>query len=166
MVSSLGIRAKDTYRHISISTYINGHIQKHPFATFQGNPIGSLSRARAGMCSGAKRGSFLSQRCFCVCVLCVCYLFLSQRVFFVFVYFVFVTCFCITEFFLCFCTLCFSLVFVSQIFLFVYFVFVTWKPFFCPGMHQGQPETKKGRSVGLKMILCFCLLFYFACVSP
>ena len=129
MVSSLGIRAKDTYRHISISTYINGHIQKHPFATYQGNPIGSLSRAWAGMRSGAKRGSFLSQRCFCVCVLCVCYLFLSQRLFFVF----------------------------------VYFVFVTWNPFFCLGLHEGQPETKKGRSVGLKMIICFCLS-YLSCL--
>ena len=124
MVSSLGIRAKDTYRHISISTYINGHIQKHPFATYQGNPIGSLSRARAGMCSGAKRGSFLSQRCFCVCVLCVCYLFLSRksffcfcvlcvchlflyhRVFFVFLYFVFFTCFCITDIFVCVLCVC------------------------------------------------------------
>ena len=167
MVSSLGIRAKDTYRHISISTYINGHIQKHPFATFQGNPIGSLSRARAGMCSGAKRGRFLSHRCFCVCVLCVCYLFLSQRVFFVFVYFVFVTCFCITEFF------CFFLYFVfftsfciTDIFVCVLCVChlkTILLSRYAPGAAQNQ-ERKIGRVKDDHMFLP--LLFYFAFMSP
>ena len=165
MVSSLGIRAKDTYRHISISTYINGHIQKHPFATYQGNPIGSLSRAWAGMRSGAKRGSFLSHRCFlCYCTFCLLLVFVSKSLF-VFVYFLFVTCFCITEFFV-----------------FLYFVFFTWfcitDIFVCvlcvchlktillsryaPGAARNQ-ERKIGKVKDDHVFLP--LLFYFACMS-
>ena len=50
--------------------------------------------------------------------------------------------YCLTEVF-CFCVLC-----VRHL-----------KTIFCLGLHQGQSKTKKGRSVGLKITICFCLSY-------